>query len=284
MAIESTEKNENTIKMPAPTSWPFVLSLGLALLFGGLVTGAAISILGAVLAVAGVYGWFREVLPSEAHEAVPALEEAAAASTLRTRVARIDISPEMSRAFLPIETYPVSAGVKGGLAGSVAMAFFAMLFGVVSGHGIWYPINLLAAGFFPASMLQSTAQMEKFNLEIFLIAVAIHLLTSLLVGLLYGAMLPMLPRRPVLLGGFIGPILWSALIYSILDIVNPVLSSRIDWFWFVLSQVGFGMVAGIVVSRQQRVRTSQPMPLAVRLGIEASGMAGEKGEGREEER
>jgi hypothetical protein len=91
-------------------------------------------------------------------------------------------------------------------------------------------------------------------------------------------MLPMLPRRPVLLGGFVAPILWSGLIYSILGIVNPVLNQRIDWVWFVFSQVGFGIVAGIVVSRQELTRTQQQLPLVLRAGLEASGMDKDRGE------
>jgi hypothetical protein len=76
-------------------------------------------------------------------------------------------------------------------------------------------------------------------------------------------MLPMLPRRPVLLGGFIAPLMWSGLIYGILDIVNPVLNQRIQWSWFVISQIGFGIVAGIVVSRTQKIRTTQRMPFSL---------------------
>jgi hypothetical protein len=283
MAAEPLEKIGTTIEMPAPTAWPFVLALGLALLFAGLVTGRPVSILGAVMAVAAVYGWFRDVLPSEAHEAVPLLEEAPAAATLRPAVDRLNVELAPFRASLPIEIYPISAGIRGGLAGSVAMALLAVLFGIVSGHGIWYPINLLAAGFLPESLSRSAQQMEQFNFSIFLIASAIHLITSLLVGLLYGAMLPMLSRRPILLGGFIAPILWSALIYSVLDIVNPVMGRHIDWSWFVLSQFGFGIVAGIVVSRHERVRTQQPLPFAIRAGFDAPGLSGEKhgpGEGR----
>jgi hypothetical protein len=183
----------------------------------------------------------------------------------------MEIAPGAQRAWLPVEIYPVSAGIKGGLAGSVAMAALAMLYGILSHTSIWYPINLLAAGFFPAAM-DTTAEIAAFHLRAFLIAVPIHLITSLLVGLLYGAMLPMLPRRPVLLGGFIAPVLWSGLIYGILGIVNPVLNQRIEWLWFVASQVGFGIVAGVVVSRQERVRTRQQAPLAFRMGLEASGM------------
>jgi hypothetical protein len=86
----------------------------------------------------------------------------------------------------------------------------------------------------------------------------------------------MFPRRPILLGGVIAPILWSGLIHSVVDFLNPVLSRRINWFWFVISQVGFGIVAGIVVSRQQRVRTWQHLPFAVRAGFEAPGAMDER--------
>jgi hypothetical protein len=217
-------------------------------------------------------GWFRDVLPHEAHESVRVSEAAPVVPKARREVARIGVRGELHRARLPLEIYPVSAGVKGGLAGSVAMAALAMLYGLVSGNGIWYPVNLLAAGFFPAATTATTAEIGAFHLKVFLIAVSVHLITSLFVGLLYGAILPMIPRRPILLGGVVAPIAWSGLIHSILGIVNPVLNSRIDWFWFVLSQIGFGIVAGIVVSRQERVRTWQHMPFLMRAGIEAPGI------------
>src|SRR5258708_20033228 len=148
------------------------------------------------------------------------------------------------------------------------MAVLAMLYGLISGHGIWYPINLLVAGFFPGAVNATTAQIAEFRMSALLLAVPIHLITSLLVGLLYGVMLPMFPRRPVLLGGLIAPIIWSGLLYTTLDIINPVMNQRIDWLWFVLSQVGFGVVAGLVVSRQQRVSTYQGLPFALRAGIQ----------------
>src|SRR5260370_37648994 len=130
------------------------------------------------------------------------------------------------------------------------MAGLAILYGILIQGSIWYPINLLAAGFFPGAVSETTAQFDAFHLRAFVIAVPIHLITSVLVGLLYGATLPMLPRRPVLLGGFVAPILWSGMIHSVLGIVNPVLNQRIDWLWYAASQIGFGIVAAIVVSRQ----------------------------------
>jgi hypothetical protein len=285
MAIEvvtqSRERAPNTIQMPAPTAWPIALAFGITLLFAGMVTSEAVSVLGAIVAVAGAVGWFRDVLPHEAHETVPVAQGELVVTTTRREVVRMAVANELQRAFLPLEIYPISAGVKGGLAGSVAMAVVAILYGLISQHSIWYPINLLAAGFLPASMTDTTAKIAAFNLSVFLIAIPIHLITSLLVGLLYGATLPMLPRQPILLGGFIAPILWTGLIHSILGIVNPVLNQRIDWGWFVVSQVAFGIVAGIVVSRQERIRTWQHMPLAFRSGMEASGMRDEnRGEDR----
>jgi hypothetical protein len=276
MALEllnqSREDATNTVEVPASTPWPIVLAFGITLLFAGLVTSEAVSVLGAVVAIAGAVGWFRDVLPHEHHETVQVVMPAPSVTTMRREVARMEIAHELRRAWLPVEIYPISAGIKGGLAGSVVMAVLAMLYGIVSRTSIWYPINLLAAGFFPAATTDTTAVIAAFHLRAFLIAVPIHLITSTLVGLLYGAMLPMLPRRPILLGGFIAPILWSGLIYSILGIVNPVLNQRIDWLWFVFSQVGFGVVAGLVVSRQGRIRTLQHLPLAFRVGLEASGM------------
>jgi len=54
--------------------------------------------------------------------------------------------------------------------------------------------------------------------------------------------------------------------------VNPVLDSHISWGWFVVSQVAFGVVAGLVVARQGKIRTDQSMPFVLRMGIEASGI------------
>ena len=280
--LEIPEQRSGSIELPAPTAWPIVLAFGFTLVFAGLVTSASVSILGAVLTVAGCIGWFRDVLPHEKHESVPVGENEPAVVTSRAQVARVEwMSQELHRARLPLEIYPISAGVKGGLAGSVAMAVLAALYGIISGHGIWYPINLLSAGFFPASA--TIAQIAAFHWDALIIAAILHLICSLLVGLLYGATLPMFPRRPILLGGLIAPILWSGLLHSILEALDPALNQRIDWLWFVISQIGFGIVAGIVVSRQERVRTWQYLPFAVRAGIEAPGAMDERnGENRQQ--
>ncbi len=91
----------------------------------------------------------------------------------------------------------------------------------------------------------------------------------MLVGLLYGAMLPMFPRYPIISAGLVIPMIFTAIVYSALGIVSPILAGRIDWFWFVISQIAFGLVCGFVVNLHAKVRTPQfqALPFAVRAGI-----------------
>jgi hypothetical protein len=263
------------IEVPASTAWPIILAFGLSLVFAGMVTAASVSILGAVLTIAGAVGWFRDVLPAESHEWLPVVQEEVAVQTTRETVERIAGIGAAPRAWLPLEIYPISAGIKGGLAGGAVIAFLAALYGVFSGNGIWYAMNLLVAGLFPAMATETATQVGAFNLHEFLVAVPIHLVISLLAGLLYGAMLPMVPRRPILLGGFVGPLLWSGMMYGSLAFINPVMNQRIDWPWFVLCQIAFGIVAGVVVAVQERISTRRNVPLMVRMGIEAEGLVPE---------
>jgi len=278
--LSESRRAQREIAVPAPTAWPFVLAFGCALLFAGLVTSVSVSLLGAVLALAGSIGWFREVFPQEREETVPVVAEDIRITTERRVVERVSL-PTYQRAWLPVHTYPISAGVKGGLAGAVAMAALACAYGVLKAGSIWYPINLLAAAVYAESLKLGPAQLYSFHADSFAIALGLHALVSTLVGLLYGAMLPMFPRRPIVLGGLIAPALWSALIYTILGLLNPLLASRIDWPWFIASQVGFGIVAGLVVVRQSRMLTRENLSFAIRAGVEAPGMIPPHGHGKE---
>ncbi len=277
--IEQTPRTPSEIGVPARTAWPLVLSFGFTLVFAGLLTSVSVSVLGAVLTIAGCVGWFREVFPHEHEEVVPVAPEDLSVRTERRVVERLPVVAEQVRAWLPLETYPISAGVKGGLAGSVAMAVLACAYGLLKTGSIWYPINLLAAAVYSQSQRLGPAQLNSFHADSFVLALILHGLVSTLVGLLYGAMLPMFARRPIVLGGLIVPVLWSGLLYSIMGVLNPVLESHIDWVWFTASQVAFGVVAGLVVMRQSRVPTRENLPFAMRAGIEAPGMMPPRGNG-----
>jgi hypothetical protein len=272
LRAQASETTPGTVNLPASTASPIILAFGVTLLFAGLLTSPSVSLLGAILFVTGCVSWFMDVLPREKEETVEVREKAPIVSTSRRAVERLPLAPNLPRPLLPLETYPVTAGIKGGLAGGVAMAVLACLYGLLKQGSIWYPINLLAATAYPASPNVDIALLKAFHPGSFVIALGIHVFTSLLVGLLYGATLPMFSRRPIILGGVIAPILWSGLLHSFLGLINPLLDARIDWWWFIASQFGFGIVAGLVVARQERLQTRQFEPFAVRAGIEAPGV------------
>jgi hypothetical protein len=221
--------------------------------------------------LAGCVGWFRQVLPHERHEEVSVADQPVTIASSRTLVDRVRLSPE-HRARLPVETYPVVSGIKGGIAGGIAMIGPALLYGLIAQHSIWYPVNLLGGAGVAGWRDPTTADIAAFHWQSLLVAIVIHTVTCLLVGLLYGAMLPMLPRHPVLLGGILAPVLWTGILHSFMGIINPALADRISWSWFLVSQVAYGITAGIVVARQDRVPTGQSLPFAARMGIEAPGM------------
>ena len=260
-----------SIHLPAPTAWPIVLAFGFTLAVAGMVTNASISLLGAVLVLAGCIGWFRQVLPHEQHEEVPIVDQPVTIASSRLLVDRIVLSPE-HRAHFPLETYPVSSGIKGGIAGGIAMIVPAEIYGLIAQHSLWYPINLLGGAGVAHWRNPSTADIAAFHWQGLLVAIVIHSLTCLLVGLLYGAMLPMLPRHPIVLGGILAPVLWTGILHSFMGIINPALASHIAWGWFLVSQITYGITAGIVVARHERVPTEQSLPWAARLGFEAPGL------------
>ncbi len=268
--LEQSSWGPSEIEVPAPTAWPFVLAFGFTLMFAGLLTSASVSVLGTVLAIVGCVGWFREVFPHEHEVIVPVVPQEIRIATERRVVERLPIAADQLRAWLPVHTYPISAGVKGGLAGSVAMAVLACAYGVIKAGSIWYPINLLAAVAYAQSLKLGTAQLNSFHADSFAIAVVLHALVSTLVGLLYGAMLPMFARRPIVLGGLIAPVLWSGLLYTMLGLLNPLLASHIDWVWFMASQIAFLASSQALSScgrnACRRVRTC-PSPCAQELKL-----------------
>src|SRR5215813_3577586 len=282
--LPAEQRGENSgapreIDVPASTAWPLVLAFGFTLLFAGLLTSLSVTVLGAVLSVAGCVGWFREVFPRQREEPVLVIPEVFRVTTSRHIVERFPVPAD--RAWLPVHTYPVSAGVKGGLAGGVAMAVLACAYGLLKTGSIWYPINLLAAVVYAVSQRLDPAELNLFHADAFAIALGLHGLVSVLVGVLYGVMLPMFARRPIILGGLIAPALWSGLLYLMLGILNPLLESRIDWVWFMASQVAFGIVAGLVVVSQSRMPTRENLAFALRAGIEAPGIIPPKERGEQ---
>jgi len=256
------------IDVPAPTAWPMIAAFGLGFAFTGLVTHVAVSALGLALLVAGAVGWFREVLPEEQRESLVLRPAVAPPQPVAARVRHLAPGVEGHRARLPVAIYPYSAGLRGGIAGGVAMAVLAIAYGVIVQGSPWWAINLLAASVLTNLASADDATLGTFQAVPFGVAFGIHALASVLVGLLYGVLLPMLPRRPVLFASVVAPLLWTGLLWATLGVVDPLLNQRIAWRWFVASQFAFGVAAGVVVGRSERIATLQHLPLRARAGIE----------------
>jgi hypothetical protein len=275
MASEEREAQvPEPIAMPAPTVWPLVTALGIALAAAGLVTHVAVSVVGLVLFLRGVIGWWSDVLPVEKHVLLPVRPSEQQAAPVQTRfhtVARLHLGEGGHRVRIPAAIHPYSAGLKGGIVGGIAMAIVAVVYGIVAYGSPWYPINLLAAAAVPMPAQITLEDLKTFHAFALIVALISHAVLSLLVGLLYAAMLPMLPRHPAFWGGLITPLVWTGLIWTTLDVINPLLNQRIDWRWFIASQVAFGMTGGYVIARSEQIETMQTWPMAARAGLETPG-------------
>jgi hypothetical protein len=262
-----TEPNQHgprTIEMPTPTAWPIVLSVGVTLIGMGFATSLALSVVGVFLLVIALVGWIGQLLPGRghSHEPLPDRSQWPPAPTPRERAVE-QLRPGMPghRFRLPEKVHPISAGVKGGIVGGLLMPIPALLYSLLAGHGLWLPINLLAGMVVPDFDSRTIEQLEAFSFSALLVGVVIHVIISLSIGLIYGVLLPTLPPipgGPVIWGGLVMPLLWTAFSYLLMGAINPALQEHVNWYFFVLSQLVYGIAASIVVIRSEMVPVRQP--------------------------
>jgi hypothetical protein len=252
MATDMQSPDEHgPIEMPRPTAWPMVVALGVALTLAGVATSHAILIVGAMILLAGIVGWVAQLLPGQGHiheeRAEPSQRPGPVAARPGT-VEQLAAGVPGYRLRLPVEVHPTSAGVWGGLVGGLLMPLPALTWGVVSGHGPWYPVNLLAGMVLPGLGGMSVEELEKFQSGLLLWAIVIHAVFCVILGLCYGVLLPTLPDVPaaVAWGGLLMPLLWTAASFLTMWFVNPALAKGVDWPWFIASQFVFGIVSAHV--------------------------------------
>ncbi len=267
-----------TLEAPAPTAWPMVLALGITLIFAGLVTHLSVSAVGLVLMLVASVGWWRQVLPAEQVEHLVARPPSGRPTPVAPAppVERLRLGEGGHRVRVPVEVQPLSAGIVGGLVGGAAMAVVALAYGVIFQGSLWYPVNLLSAVAMPSMATADLAQLRAFSAPALIIGVISHGLISMLAGLLYAVILPMLPSRHTLWGGIVMPLFWTGFLWAVMGVINPVLHARVSWVWFIASQIAFGLATGYVVARAQPVATMQTWPLAERAGVRGTGMAPER--------
>jgi len=266
-------EHPKSVELPAPTGWPIITAFALTLLFAGLVTSVFVSIVGFLIGILGTIGWYRDVYPHPKHETVPVRPPEAGPAPIMSREGRVQhlkIGEQGHRVRIPVEVHPYSAGILGGLAGAAAMAFLACVWGIFAYGSVWYPINVLASVGVPELATGGQEMLKHFSLAGIIVGTIAHVSISVLVGLLYVVLLPMLPAKfEWFWGGLIAPLFWSGLIYASIGLIDPRLAYEIDWPWFVVCQVAFGVVGGYVVFKSSKVETLQALPFAARMGVEA---------------
>ena len=246
--------NPDEIAMPRATIAPLTLSLGLAMLAVGVITSPAFLIVGAAIIVAGLGLWIANLLPGRGHvhePLVPLSRRPRVVSGQLSAVEHLREGMPGYRLRLPMEVHPISAGVWGGIVGGLVMPLPALAYGLLSGHGIWYPVNLLAGMVLPGVDRMTGAELDQFRPSLLLLAIFIHVVMSVVLGLIYGVLLPTLPPipRPLAWGGLLMPLLWTGVSFVLMGSLNPVLSKGVDWPWFIASQFLFGVVAAVAVMR-----------------------------------
>jgi hypothetical protein len=263
--------------MPAPTSAPIVFAFGTTLAFAGLVTNPWVSIVGVICVVIGVLGWWFQVLPRESMEPIPA-----------DGVREIDTGPELgatlppeaasaqARKVLPVEIPRIRSGIMGGIGGGVAMAIVAMAWGLVH-HSIWMPINLLAAMVLSSFDTASVEALRSFSASGLFVALGIHIAFSIMVGLLLAAMMPMAARWPRIFACIVAPFIWSLFLYVTMGVLDPTLYQWVDWYWFFGSQFAFGVVAGLIIARAEKIETVQFLSPSERISLEQTHQRGKGG-------
>ncbi len=251
--------DRQTVEMPRPNVWPMVLGLGIVLMAAGVALHLTFLAVGLAIFLAGLAGWIGQLLPGRGHHHEALVEPEKRAKPVEAvpgMVEQLHPGRPGYRFQLPEKVHPISAGVKGGVLGGLVMPLPALAWGFFSGHGMWYPVNLLAGMMLPGVQNMTMAELEQFHLMLFVAAVLIHAVNSVVFGLIYGVLLPTLPEipRPLVWGGLLMPLLWTAVSFSVMGIVNKVLHDYVDWPWFIVSQFVFGVAAALVVMRLEPMR------------------------------
>jgi hypothetical protein len=250
------------VEMPRPTAAPLVLALGITLVAAGVAFGAAFFVVGAAVFVAGLGIWIGQLLPGRGHAHEPLAEPSERPRPVAAAPGGVEqMRPGLPgyRLRLPERVHPISAGLWGGLFGGLAMPLPALVWSLLSGHGLWYPLNLLAGMALPLPANMDPEQLEQYLKDphgsLLLVAVVIHVVLSVVIGLIYGVLLPTLPEvpAPIAWGGLLMPVLWTAVSYVAMAVANPALPGMVSWPWFILSQFVFGITMPAVVLGAKRL-------------------------------
>ncbi len=253
---ESSSSDSSTVELPASTGWPLVVAAALAFTLVGVMTDLWLSLAGIVILAIGIGGWIRELTPGRGHVHHPLVPADQRASPVvrseRTIAASRAGFPEHRQRF-PEEIHPYSSSAMGGFLAGMVMMGLAVAHSLVWGKGLFYNMNLLSAIVLPRYRDASPEVLMAFDGTSLMLALLIHIVASVSVGLMFGLVLPMLPRSPFYWAGFVAPLMWSGFVYGLMGVINPLMNDHIDWFWFVVCQFAFGLTLGWYIVRGNKL-------------------------------
>ncbi|MEW5987264.1 MAG: hypothetical protein AB1791_11560 [Chloroflexota bacterium] len=164
-------------------------------------------------------------------------------------------APAPQELISPEWVYPYSAGLTGGLLGGAVMALVGIVYGLISGIGVWRPVNLVAATLMRDLQTAPMESVSQFNLAALVVGLVLHLGVSIGLGVVFSFILPALPGRPLYWSWLIGPLLWVGASVAVLPFLNPVMYAHVEWISFILANVLYGLVLGWWIDRTPRVHT-----------------------------
>src|SRR5262249_15143156 len=151
--------------------------------------GMGFLVVGVLVVVAGLGIWITQLLPGRGRVHAR-LEEVAhrpqALPGVPGGVEQLREGMPGYRLRLPQDVHPISAGLKGAIAGGAVMPLPALRWGVFSGHGLWYPVNLLAGMVLPGVGSMAVSELKQFHGSLLLVGLIIHVAMSVVIGLIYG--------------------------------------------------------------------------------------------------
>lgn len=246
-------------------------AFGITLLFAGIVTTWSVAVVGAIFGLAGATHWWREVHP-DSKEYAPTINVHPDPVTPRIGIVARLMQERRHRARLPLTIHPYSAGLIGGLIGGVVMAVVAALGGWFTDDSPWIAVNVLSGAALPSIGDMDRTQLLAFNGMAVAVGTGIHVVMSVFIGLVYGVMMPLIPRWPLFWAAIIMPVIWCGLTMASISVVNPALEHHIDWIWFIGAQVTFGLTCGWWILRTEKIDTMQNWSYLERIGMDSPGV------------
>src|ERR1700722_7997271 len=119
-----TPEGLDGIRMPRPTAGPMIMGVGIVSVAAGVPFGISLSVAGAILFVAGLTIWIRDLMPGRGHfheQRVPPARRPREIAVAPGTVEQLQAGMPGYRMRLPLHVHPISAGIRGGLCGGLLM-------------------------------------------------------------------------------------------------------------------------------------------------------------------